>query len=285
MSKLFDWATITNVAPLRLRVDGDATELPVTPDSLLDPSSLAVGDRVRYERSGLAGVIVGRYGGLLASTTRRGLVELATDAEAAAATDTTRAVTPSNLGLSTVVGARRIFPTSLAKAGGGTLVMDPDGTARVTASGVTGISMNGIFEAEHDYFIDIAHFASVNQNSIFRLRHAGVDYAGLTYVQMGTYHTGSWTTGTETVAGYGQVTTVGLLSVNGRTVGRTHMLLSMLGSAAYWSMQTTTRDGGSQTNWAGTGDVSQGASHDGFSLLVGGGSFNVGTTIRVWELA
>lgn len=125
----FNWATVTSVSPLRVRMDGDTTALPFTPDSLTDPSLLAVNDRVRCEISERKIVIIGRSGGspLLATnaetqagtsttravtpaglasrtstTTRTGIVELATDAEAVTGTDTSRAVTPS--GLAAAVG-------------------------------------------------------------------------------------------------------------------------------------------------------------------------------------
>lgn len=47
----FTWGTITALAPLRIQLDGDAAQLPITPDSLVDPLTLAVSDRVRVERS------------------------------------------------------------------------------------------------------------------------------------------------------------------------------------------------------------------------------------------
>ena len=59
----FKWATVTQTSPLRIRVDGDTSELPFEPDSLVEPQQLQVGDRVRCEWSGNRLVILGVAGG------------------------------------------------------------------------------------------------------------------------------------------------------------------------------------------------------------------------------
>lgn len=63
MSSVFKWGTVTDIAPLRVRIDGDTAELPVTPDSLIDPTSLVVGDRVRCELAGRRLIVHGRQAG------------------------------------------------------------------------------------------------------------------------------------------------------------------------------------------------------------------------------
>jgi len=60
----FKWATVTAVAPLRVRVDGDSVALPMTPDSLVDPLMLSAADRVRVEFSNNRLVVVGVSGGI-----------------------------------------------------------------------------------------------------------------------------------------------------------------------------------------------------------------------------
>lgn len=47
----FNWATVTDIDPLRIRVDGDSAELLLTPETLVDPAALAVDVRVRVELS------------------------------------------------------------------------------------------------------------------------------------------------------------------------------------------------------------------------------------------
>lgn len=59
----FRWGTVTDVSPLRVRLDADSTELPFTPDSLIDPLGLEIADRVRCELSGHRLTIHGRSGG------------------------------------------------------------------------------------------------------------------------------------------------------------------------------------------------------------------------------
>lgn len=47
----FKWAAVTANSPLRIKMDGDTAALAITPDSLVDPLTLSVGDRVRVELS------------------------------------------------------------------------------------------------------------------------------------------------------------------------------------------------------------------------------------------
>lgn len=49
----FKWATVTAVPPtaLAIKLDGDTVALALVPDSLVDPTQLLVGDRVRVELS------------------------------------------------------------------------------------------------------------------------------------------------------------------------------------------------------------------------------------------
>lgn len=59
----FKWATIKGVGPLSIQLDGDTSPLALIPDSLVDPLSLAVNDRVRVELSLRKVVIHGRNNG------------------------------------------------------------------------------------------------------------------------------------------------------------------------------------------------------------------------------
>lgn len=65
----FRWGTVTAVSPLRVRLDGDTSALPFTPDSLVDPLSLLVNDRVRCEVAVRRALIVGAAGGVSRTTT------------------------------------------------------------------------------------------------------------------------------------------------------------------------------------------------------------------------
>lgn len=52
------WATVTQASPLRVRLDGDAAPLDLTPDSLT--TGLLVGDRVYCHLAGGRIVVFGR---------------------------------------------------------------------------------------------------------------------------------------------------------------------------------------------------------------------------------
>ena len=96
----FKRAIVTAVGPLRILIDGDTVAVPFTPKSLIDPATLAVDDVVHADQSGHRLVVLGRVGGLVlsdASTSVKGIVELATDAETITGTDAGRAVTPAAL--------------------------------------------------------------------------------------------------------------------------------------------------------------------------------------------
>jgi hypothetical protein len=60
----FLWATVTDDSPLRIRLDGEASEVPVTPSSLVDPLSLQPDDRVLIEIRDRRLLIHGRAGGV-----------------------------------------------------------------------------------------------------------------------------------------------------------------------------------------------------------------------------
>lgn len=58
------WATVTQLSPLRIRFDGEAAAVDATPDSLIDPTLLAVGSRVWVQIYGNSMVVAGGAGGV-----------------------------------------------------------------------------------------------------------------------------------------------------------------------------------------------------------------------------
>ncbi len=108
------------------------------------------------------------------STTAKGTIETATNAEALAGTDTTRAVTPEGLKSAVDAAISGVIPSSVQVSGGSASVA-ADGT--VTFSGCTAISLNGIFDGlgGDDYEI-VGHINTTAGSTIYsRLRKAGVD--------------------------------------------------------------------------------------------------------------
>lgn len=59
----FKWATVRSVGPISVQLDGDPAPLALIPDCLVDPASLAVGNRVRVELSQRKVVIHGKNNG------------------------------------------------------------------------------------------------------------------------------------------------------------------------------------------------------------------------------
>ena len=59
----FKWATVTGLSPLEIKLDGDTAPLLMTPESISDPGSLSVDDRVRVELSRSKRIVHGRLGG------------------------------------------------------------------------------------------------------------------------------------------------------------------------------------------------------------------------------
>lgn len=64
------WGTITQINPLRVKLDGDDTALPVTPASLVPASLTRVGSRVWTVLNGRQLVVVGVWGGTSELVTR-----------------------------------------------------------------------------------------------------------------------------------------------------------------------------------------------------------------------
>lgn len=60
MATLWRWATVMGNSPLSIKLDGDTAALPGSPDSLIDPRELIIGDRVRCELTDRRVVVHGR---------------------------------------------------------------------------------------------------------------------------------------------------------------------------------------------------------------------------------
>lgn len=164
----FRWATVTQLSPLRIKLDGDTAALLLTPESLVDEATLIVNDRVRVELTQRKVVIHGRNTGttlLTGTSTRQGILELATPAEALAVSDTARATTPQSLAWSTSVV--RCVPTSMA-VGSGSGSYDSFG--KVTFAGASSISLNGIFTADFLNYIVLINLTSTSGGAGFLFR-------------------------------------------------------------------------------------------------------------------
>lgn len=117
-----------------------------------------------------------------ATTTNRGIIELATAAEVVTGTDADRAVTPATFFSTRAAGLQGRIPSSVA-VGSGSASVAADGT--ITFTGVSSISLNGIFDGlgMDTYEIYLASLGSVAAAVSGRLRAAGTDVSAGNYRQ------------------------------------------------------------------------------------------------------
>ena len=61
MGSTFTWGVVTGVGPVQIVIEGDTSQQPFTPSSVIniDPHLLVVGDRVRCEHSNREVIIHG----------------------------------------------------------------------------------------------------------------------------------------------------------------------------------------------------------------------------------
>ena len=226
---------------------------------------------------------------LTATESRAGLAEIATQAEVDAGTDDARYISPLKLkswsDAGSHVGMKRIIPASVAISGGAVAV-DTDGTVEVTTSGVKALSLNGIFEIGKSYKVAYLFNSSGAENVAYRMRTGGSDYTVAGYVMQGVYVSGGWPGSIAGVSGYGSVGTSGLLSVNGQVIayGELDIHIAKTG-VAYIVMQGVSRSGQTSTQWRHTCDVTSGLGTDGLTFLVNLPVLNVGSFVKVWEMA
>ena len=128
------WATVTAISPaLRVKLDGDAAALVMTPDSLVDVAALAVNDRVRVSLAAGRLLIIGRAGGVPLTARVSSLESRATVLEGEA----WNRVAPTSISVS----------TGSASAGSNNLI---------TVTAADQVKLNGLFRAGHRYKLLIA---------------------------------------------------------------------------------------------------------------------------------
>lgn len=71
LTNRYQWATVSQVNPLRIRLDGETAAIPVTPDSIVSPRDLSVNDRVWVQIFGRRLLVQGRSDGPRGSRTMR----------------------------------------------------------------------------------------------------------------------------------------------------------------------------------------------------------------------
>jgi len=189
----------------------------------------------------------------------------------------------SNFLTNTQVGLKRAIPSSIAVSGGAAVV-DANGDIRVTTNGPTAISLNDLFLPGKSYRFQVSTLFSAATNLAFRTRLSGTDNSTGDYVFGGFFTSNSWP-GSATASAYGSATTNALVTVNGQTQGDAWIDMSPLVATAYpsrWASTGYTRSGSTGTYCTFTGDSGSSGTRTGITFF--GGTFQVGTIIRVWEL-
>ena len=278
-------AIVTAVGPLRILIDGDTVAIPFTPKSFVDPSTLAVDDIVGVDLSGNRLWVLGRVGGLVlsdASTTVKGIVELATDAETITGTDTARAVTPAGLAAVRARVAQGVIPSSVA-VGSGSASVDADGL--VTFTGVSSLSLNDVFDGVGGdmYELYVRAVSSTGATQIMRMRASGTDYSGGGYDRTAIFSNGGspLTSANSADTGFCYLSPTGT-GPGGPISCRTLFTEPGKSGKTVSVHQATANVRNSVYIWSEAGAVSAGA-YDGIALITSAGTIT--GTVKVVKIA
>lgn len=181
-------ATVTGVSPLRVRLDGDESVHPSTPDALVSNLILNVDDRVRCEITQGRLIVHGRAGGLVAATTSVwGLQRLATNPETLAGVLGDRVVSPAGLKYAALdritalesLSIKGVIPSSVV-VGSGSATVAADGTVTFTA--VSTLSLIDWLPVDGVYLITCYETNSAATGTFTRARNSlGSDIATSVY--------------------------------------------------------------------------------------------------------
>lgn len=131
----YRWATVTQTDPLRIRLDGDTTALPVTPENLTGEEQ-AVGARVWVQFYGRRILVLGASGGAFSSTMLRNLKSVASGGGLIDCTQTAIGWSERFI----LLGAGR---NAQAPAGFFDITMPPNGTIVHGVGNVSDITVSG----------------------------------------------------------------------------------------------------------------------------------------------
>ena len=235
------------MSPLRIKLDGDTSAIPVTPDSLTDPATLVVDDRVRTELSGNRLVVIGRVGGAVR-----------------------------------VRAAQGVIPSSVA-VGSGSASVDADGL--ITFTGVSSVSLNDVFDGVGGdvYELYLRAVSSTGAIQHLRMRASGTDYSGGGYDRIAIFSNG----GSPVTSAYSVDTRFCFLSPAGTGPGgpiscRTLFTEPGKSGKTVSVHQATANVGNSVYIWSEAAAVSAGA-YDGITLITSAGTLT--GTVKVVKIA
>lgn len=278
----FEWATVTQIGPLRIKFDGDAAALLFAPDSLVDVATLAVNDRVRVEIAGTRILIHGSAG---SSFYTRAQADAAfyTKTQLNAGQLDSRYYTESEIDNLFKKSQQGQIPSSI-QLGSGSSSVAADGT--VTITGASWFALNGVFDGlGGDIYDVIARILTSTGAAVYtRMRSSGTDVAGTNYVYAATYSAlaAGPTRGSGTsIAQFGNWVPTSSGS-GSESVGRMTLFNPAKALTTWQSLSYIAAAAGDRFQWVEGGNCNS-AVHDGFSIIASAGT--MGATIKVVKLS
>jgi len=192
---LFEDCTVTSVNPLRIRRDGDSTDLPFAPDTMIPESLLAVSDRVRVENANGRLIIVGRGTGIPVATAATPDTLILRDANGRAKVadpsepDDIDTMGARDAAIAALYGWERVVPSGVSSTGA-TATVDASGVVTCPA-GTTAVGIDGILHPDYETEVvfrgrTIAG-ASTGHSMRMRATSGGVPDANADYYAAGSY--------------------------------------------------------------------------------------------------
>jgi len=276
----FLWATVTQIGPLRVKIDGDAAALLFAPESLVDVATLAVNDRVRVELSGTRILIHGSAG---SSFYTRAQVDTAfyTKTQLNAGQLDSRYYTESEIDNLFKKSQQGQIPSTVV-VGSGSASVAADGT--VTATGCSSVSLNDIFDGLGSEIYQLIADGDTSTSSIvtFRQRSGGSDISTSSHVYVGlqsSLSAGPARSSSTSANSFGFLipTSVGSANVKGS------LLLFGPGksTATFYKMDSFAAAAGDRYLWTEGGNTPSGA-RTGISLICSAGTYT--GTLKVVKL-
>ena len=178
-----------------------------------------------------------------------------------------------------IAGLKLIKPTSIANSGG-TASIGTNG--KVTFSGVTSLSLNGVFSSTYDdYLLLLSGYGSDDDTVYLRLRSAGTDNSASSYASQYILASGTSVTGYRySPQSYGQLV---LLATTQRSACSVHMYGPALAQPTAWRSVTAEGVAGARIyDFANTHSVA--SAFDGFTVYPNNGHGFTGT-LQVFGLS
>lgn len=224
----FRWATVTSISPLAIKLDGDTAALGITPDTLVNPAYLLVGDRVRVEMTQRKVIVHGRVSG-----------EIDSNRGSTALRDATYGVPGSSVPAQVALANQKVawYNTDL---GWTETYFATTGSAGLTVKGLaTGVA-SGWYPVS-----GVVPVCSVRRDTTTQALGSGSFITIQFNVEVVDTH-GAWASGSPTritapVSGIYHLSGAGGINA---TTGRAGMMININGSNAFGNLVSASQEGG-----------------------------------------